>query len=630
MLEFVWLVPILPLLGAVINAFLGYRLGRRVVGIVACGVVGLAFVVGVLVTLGLTALPPDERLFVQPLFTWVAAGDFAVRWALQVDPLSAVMILIVTGVGFLIHVYSVGYMADDPSYARFFTYLNLFVASMLVLVLADNFLMLYVGWELVGLCSYLLISFWYTRQTAADAAKKAFIVNRVGDFGFALGVMLIFVTFGSLDYARVFEAAPIVLAAGGTVATAITLLLFIGATGKSAQLPLYVWLPDAMEGPTPVSALIHAATMVTAGVYMVARTHVLFELAPLSQTVVAVVGTVTALYAATIALVQPDIKRVLAYSTISQIGYMMLGVGVGAYAAGIFHLMTHAFFKALLFLAAGSVMHGLAGETNMFKMGGLYARMRTTALTFIFGWLAIAGIPPFSGFFSKDEILAETFHRGQPGMWLLGVITVALTAFYVGRQVFLVFFGQPRDEHLAQHAHESPPVMTVPLITLAVLSLVGGFVGLPAAGGSAFARFLEPVFAGERGAMSGGFDTGLAAISVAAGLIGIAAAYTLYVRGAPSPAELARRFASAYRTLLNKYYVDGLYDTLFVRPFVGAGTWLWQNFDLGVIDGAVNGVGQAALRAGARLRTVQTGYVRNYALVMLMGVVVVVAWFVSR
>jgi NADH-quinone oxidoreductase subunit L len=327
MLEFVWLVPILPLLGAVINAFLGYRLGRRVVGIVACGVVGLAFVVGVLVTLGLTALPPDERLFVQPLFTWVAAGDFAVRWALQVDPLSAVMILIVTGVGFLIHVYSVGYMADDPSYARFFTYLNLFVASMLVLVLADNFLMLYVGWELVGLCSYLLISFWYTRQTAADAAKKAFIVNRVGDFGFALGVMLIFVTFGSLDYARVFEAAPIVLAAGGTVATAITLLLFIGATGKSAQLPLYVWLPDAMEGPTPVSALIHAATMVTAGVYMVARTHVLFELAPLSQTVVAVVGTVTALYAATIALVQPDIKRVLAYSTISQIGYMMLGVG---------------------------------------------------------------------------------------------------------------------------------------------------------------------------------------------------------------------------------------------------------------------------------------------------------------
>ncbi len=630
MLDLVWLVPAFPLAGMLINGFFGYRLGRRAVGWVASAVVGLAFVVSVLVALGLTALPPEERLFIQPLFTWAVAGALVVRAALQIDPLSVVMMLVVTGVGFLIHVYSIGYMAEDESYARFFTSMNLFVTSMLLLVLANNFLMLYVGWELVGLCSYLLIGFWYTRKSAADAGRKAFVTTRVGDFGFALGVFLIFSVFGTLDYAQVFAAAPEVLRVGSATATAITLLLFLGAVGKSAQIPLYVWLPDAMEGPTPVSALIHAATMVTAGVYMVARTHVLFELAPLSQTVVATIGAVTAFYAATIALVQNDIKRVLAYSTISQLGYMFLAVGVTAYAAGIFHLMTHAFFKALLFLCAGSVMHALAGETNMQRMGGLYGKMRATAITFIVGWLAIAGMPPFSGFFSKDEILAEALHHGQTALWFLGVVTAGLTAFYVGRQVFLTFFGRPRDEELHGHAHESPPVMTWPLVALAFLALVGGFVGLPAAGGSAFHRFLEPVFMSEHSGPPAGFDPGLAAISVGAGLLGILIAYSMYVRRSPSPVALAERFPGVYRVLFNKYYVDELYGFLFVRPFVRAADWLWQGFDLGVIDAIVNGIAAWIGRGAAELRRFQTGYVRNYALMMLAGAVVVAAYFALR
>ncbi|MCL6432428.1 MAG: NADH-quinone oxidoreductase subunit L, partial [Anaerolineae bacterium] len=477
MLQYAWLVLVFPLAGVLINAFFGYRLGRRACGALATVAVALSFLWGVGVLAGLLSRPAEAREVHLALWDWVVAGDLHVGLSLLVDPLSVVMLLVVTGVGALIHLYSNGYMREDPDYARFFTYLNLFIVGMLLLVLADNFLLLYLGWEAVGLCSYLLIGFWYQKKSAADAGKKAFIVNRVGDFGFALGIMLIFATFGTLGFREVFERAPVMLQAGGAVATAITLLLFTGAVGKSAQIPLYVWLPDAMEGPTPVSALIHAATMVTAGVYMVARTHVLFALAPFSSAVVAAIGTLTAIYAASIALVQTDIKRVLAYSTISQLGYMFLAVGVGAYAAGIFHLTTHAFFKALLFLGAGSVIHALGGEQDMRRMGGLFGKLRVTGTTFVVAWLAISGIPPLSGFFSKDEILAAAYHSGNVLLWLLGLITAGLTAFYMSRAVFMTFFGDSRvSPEAAHHLHESPPTMTLPLAALAVLAAVASLL----------------------------------------------------------------------------------------------------------------------------------------------------------
>ena len=661
MLDYVWLVLAFPALGVLINGFFSRCLGRKLVGYLACIVVGLSFVVSLLTFWALIQLPAESRLFEKALFTWLAAGDFIVEATLRVDPLSTLMILVVSGVGFVIHVYSIGYMHGDPRYGRYFTYLNLFLLSMLLLILASNFLLLYVGWELVGLCSYLLIGFWFERQAAANAGKKAFITTRIGDFGFALGVMLIFVTFGTLNYGEVFEAAPATLQFGGFTATAITLLLFMGAVGKSAQIPLYVWLPDAMEGPTPVSALIHAATMVTAGVYMVARTHVLFELAPLSMTLVAVIGAITAFYAATIALVQSDIKRVLAYSTISQLGYMFMAMGVGAYAAGMFHLTTHAFFKALLFLGAGSVMHALANETDMQKMGGLYPRLKITALTFMVGWLAISGIPPFAGFFSKDEILAEAYHSGYVGLWALGVITAFLTAFYSSRQVFLTFWGKSRMEpEVEKHAHESPPVMTVPLIILAVLAAVSGFLGLPAEGGSAIHRFLSPIFAGEAHvtgevAAGGLSEIALASISTGMGLLGIGVAWAMYIRRFVSPVQLAARFQPLYRLLLNKYYVDELYgflfirpfqglahfldtvvdavvlhDLLFVRPFQGLASFLADVFELEVIGGIVNDIAALVNGSSRTLRRVQTGYMRNYALSILFGVVAIVAYLLLR
>ncbi len=440
------LIILLPLIGVVVNGVLGYRIGRRGVAVIGWGVVGLSFLLSIVAVWQLNALHPEERRVVVALWEWVSAGSFRIPIDFYLDPLSALMILIVTGVGFLIHVYSAGYMADDRSYARFFTYLNLFVFSMLLLVLSANFLLLYAGWELVGACSYLLIGFWFSQTANADAGRKAFIVNRIGDFGFALGIMLIFVTFGSLGYLDVFARAPSLLPAGGVVVTVMTLLLFVGAVGKSAQIPLYVWLPDAMAGPTPVSALIHAATMVTAGVYMIARTHVLYDLAPTTQAIVATIGAATALLAAFIALTQVDIKRVLAYSTVSQLGYMVLGVGAGAYTAGVFHLYTHAFFKALLFLAAGSVMHAIGNEQDMRKMGGLYKHIRITAITFIIGAAALAGIFPLSGFWSKDEILAGAFYRGgwYTILYLVGLLTAFMTAFYAMRQVGLTFFGEER------------------------------------------------------------------------------------------------------------------------------------------------------------------------------------------
>ena len=616
MLDYVWLTILFPLLGVLINAFFGYRLGRRAVGMVATIAVAASFAVAVGICAALLRLAPEARSLERTLFNWIAAGNFHVEVGFLVDPLSVVMLLVVTGVGTLIHIYANGYMQHDPDYARFFTYLNLFVVGMLFLVLAGNFLLLYLGWEAVGLCSYLLIGFWYQKKSAADAGKKAFIVNRVGDFGFALGIMLIFVTFGSLGFREVFAAAPAKLQAGGAVATAITLLLFMGATGKSAQIPLYIWLPDAMEGPTPVSALIHAATMVTAGVYMVARTHALFALAPFSSAVVATIGAVTAFYAATIALVQTDIKRVLAYSTISQLGYMFLAVGVGAYAAGIFHLTTHAFFKALLFLGAGSVIHAMSGDQDMRHMGGLLKKLPVTGATFIVAWLAIAGVPPLSGFFSKDEILAAAFHHGYWWLWLLGLVTAGLTAFYMSRAVFLTFFGESRVPHdVAHHVHESPASMTAPLVVLAVLAAVAGL----ATGG--FTRFLEPVFEGMP--QEAAPDYLVMGLSVMAAAAGIAVAWLTYVRQAISAEAVAARMGRLYGWMQNGYNVNELYWAVFVRPIGGLAHWLGTAFDAGVIDGAVNGVAILLGGVARRLRGWQSGYIRRYALSVMVGVVIV-------
>jgi NADH-quinone oxidoreductase subunit L len=620
----VWVILLCPLVGTVVNAVSWKGIGHRAHW-VAVSAVGLSF----LASCAVFARVWSGETYVGALASWIAAGDFEVALTVQVDQLSAVMLLVVTGVGFLIHVYSIGYMHEDHDYGRFFTYLNLFVLSMLILVLAGNFLLLYVGWEAVGLCSYLLIGFWYERHSASDAAKKAFIVNRVGDFGFGLGIMLIFVTLGTLDYQEVFAGAE---AIGPGTALAIALLLFTGACGKSAQLPLHTWLPDAMEGPTPVSALIHAATMVTAGVYMVARCHRLFEQAPLSLEVVAWVGGLTALFAATIGLAQTDIKKVLAYSTISQLGYMFAAVGVGAYAAGIFHLFTHAFFKALLFLGAGSVIHGMSGEQDMRKMGGLAPRMRITAITFVIAGLSLSGLPPFAGFFSKDEILASAFHEGYVGLWLVLLAGAGLTAFYTFRVIFLTFFTPSRmTREAAQHVHESPVVMTGPLIVLALLTTVVGFLfGTPSAHGVAFARFLAPVLPLPEGEHSTAAVLGLAALSVAVGVAGVLVAWAMYMRRPVVAGAIGVPRGPLHRLVLDKYYVDELYDAVFVRPLFAVCSWCARVFDLGVIDGAVNGAGRLVAAGARTMRRLQTGFVMNYALTMLLGAVAMIAFLLAR
>jgi NADH-quinone oxidoreductase subunit L len=623
MIHLVWPIPALPLAGALVNLAFGRRLGRRAHW-VAVPAIGLAFVIALL---AFVRVWRGGETFTGPLFDWIVAGTFRAPVTLQLDQLSAVMLLVVTGVGFLIHVYSIGYMHEDPDYPRFFTYLNLFVFSMVMLVLAGNFLLLYVFWEAVGLCSYLLIGFWYTRESAANAGKKAFIVNRVGDCGFALGIMLLWTTLGTLEYGEVFAKAP-TLAIG--TATAISLLLFLGACGKSAQLPLHVWLPDAMEGPTPVSALIHAATMVTAGVYLVARAHALFERSGVALDVVAWVGVLTAVFAATIGLVQTDIKRVLAYSTVSQLGYMFIGVGVGAYAAGVYHLVTHAFFKALLFLGAGSVIHALSGEQDLRKMGGLARKLPATWYTMLIATVAISGLPPFSGFFSKDEILAGAFFAGKPAIFVLGLIGSALTAFYMWRLLFLTFLGSSRVDHeVAHHVHESPPVMTVPLALLAVLAAGAGVWGLPGEHGSAIGRFLAPVLAGGHEAEAGHHGPAwiLMAVSVAAALGGIAVAWTMYIRGRADLGKIGVPQNAVHRLFLNKYYVDELYDRVIVQPLYAVSRWCAETIDAGVIDGAVNGVATVVERAAGRLRRYQTGFVMNYALSMLAGVVALLGWF---
>ncbi|MFH0777318.1 MAG: NADH-quinone oxidoreductase subunit L [Candidatus Eisenbacteria bacterium] len=635
MLELVWLIPAFPLAGVLGNIFLGGRLGKRFVSVLACGTIGLSFAAGLITFFQLLALEPAARHFEKHMFTWFLSGDFRVEGALLVDPLSVLMVLVVSGVGFLIHVYSIGYMAGDPGYRRYFTYLNLFTFSMLTLVLGANFLLLYIGWEGVGLCSYLLIGFWFKKKSAADAGKKAFIVNRIGDFGFALGILLIFKTFGTLRYSDVFSAAPELLPVGGSVITVITLLLFAGATGKSAQIPLYTWLPDAMEGPTPVSALIHAATMVTAGVYMVARSSALFVLSPVSMGVVAGVGLATAVFAASIALVQNDMKRVLAYSTISQLGYMFLACGVGAFAVGIFHLVTHAFFKALLFLVAGAVIHALAGEQDIRNMGGLRTKLPVPYWTFVAASLAIAGVFPFAGFFSKDEILWETLQAGGPLMWAVAAVGALMTSFYVFRLLFVVFHGSPRH---GAHVHGPPASMQIPLVCLGVLSALGGVLGASILFGRHFVgEFLGPVFAGspvhEAAAHSSHVpagEIGMAVVSVSIALVGMTFAYRLYVT---SP-ELARRFREragrVYCLLVNKYYVDEAYGVLFVRPVVSFASVLWRFFDVLVIDGAVNGSATAVERASRVLRRIQTGGVQNYALSIALGSVLMLAFWLLR
>ncbi len=633
MLDLAGLIPLFPLIGFLVVGLGGKRLPKALVSFISPGVVGLSFLFALALFFELFKLPISNRSYVSTVFSWIATGNFKVDLSFLVDPLSILMTLVVTGVGFLIHVYSVGYMGHDPGYRRYFAYLNLFTFSMLMLVLSSNFLLMYLGWEGVGLCSYLLIGFWYEKKSAADAGKKAFIVNRVGDFGFALGVMLVFVTFGSLDFKTVFSQAPSLLTAGGTIATAITLLLFLGATGKSAQIPLFTWLPDAMEGPTPVSALIHAATMVTAGVYMVARCHILYILAPFSMAVVAVVGVLTALMAASIGLVQNDIKRVLAYSTISQLGYMFLACGVGAFSAGIFHLVTHAFFKALLFLGAGSVIHALSGEQDLRNMGGLRKYMPITFITFLAATLAISGVPLLSGFFSKDQILSAAFFSPHGGrlLWLFGIITAAMTAFYMFRLFFLTFTGRCRaSDEVQHHIHEAPYLMTIPLVILAFLAVVGGYIGIPHAlgGVNAFSAYLGPVFATlpYEAEPPLGMEYLLMITSIIVAVLGISLAYFFYLRSPQRVERLKKNFI--YTLLLNKYYVDEIYQALIVSPVVSASSWVWRKFDLAIIDGAVNGSARLLEKFARRYRQLQTGYVRQYALTVVFGVVAILAYLV--
>ncbi|NOY56359.1 MAG: NADH-quinone oxidoreductase subunit L [Actinobacteria bacterium] len=620
----IWLVILLPALGTVFLHFFGRRIGEPLAGWIASTTIGGSFLIGLIAAIPL--FQGNAEAHVVRLFDWIPAlgATAELLW----DPLAALMVLIVAGVGAVIHVYAIGYMHGDDRYARFFVYLNLFATSMLTLVLANNFAILFVGWELVGLCSYLLISFWYVRPSAAAAGKKAFIVNRIGDFGFLIGLMVIFATFGTLSYTTVLDDPGKLLGAGA--ATAVGLLLLVGATGKSAQLPLYVWLPDAMEGPTPVSALIHAATMVTAGVFMIARTSAIYALSDTASIVVATIGALTAFFAATIAMAQTDIKRVLAYSTISQLGYMFLGVGSAAYVAGVFHLMTHAFFKALLFLGAGAVIHGMSEEQNIFKMGGLWSKMKTTGFTMAIATLAISGIPPFAGFWSKDEILGTAFNRGGWWivLWAIGLITAGITAFYMTRWFVLTFLGEPRwDEGV--HPHEAPKVMTIPLMVLAVLATVGGLINTPFRAG--LEHFLEPSFEGIKlaGEPGGLLLWLLAALSVLVALAGMVIAWRLYTRPDGAEESWTTNIPSLWRRMGNAYYMDDVYGTLVVAPGKLASAWSAFVLDQKFIDGAVNGIGNVVRRIGAALRPLQSGYVRNYALTIAAGVVGFVIWFLS-
>ncbi len=621
-LNYLWIIPALPLLGSAINGLFGSKWPNKIVNAVAVGSTGLSFLAALEAVREFARLAPENIPWVQQYFTWIIAGDFRAGFDLQVDHLTVVMLLVVTGVGWLIHIYSTGYMAHEGGYYRFFSYLNLFMFFMLILVLASNYVLLFVGWEGVGLSSYLLIGFYFLRKSAADAGKKAFIVNRIGDFGFMLGMFLLFRAFGTLDFVPLFaKAAPMPADAMGHLGlfTVACLLLFMGACGKSAQLPLYVWLPDAMEGPTPVSALIHAASMVTAGVYVVARSHILFTHAPTAMFVVAIIGCATAFFAATIGLVQTDIKRVLAYSTVSQLGYMFLACGVAAFSA------------------SGSVIHAMGGEQNMQHMGGLSKKIRWTYLTMLTATLAIAGFPPLAGFFSKDSILLSAYQSEHGGriLYAFGLLTALLTSFYMFRLIFLTFHGKPRyDEHKV-HVHESPKSMLVPPMILAVLSIIGGWMAAPAfwGGPDYFAKFLEPVFtqssvgsAETAEATAHTLETPLAVVAVVAALLGFAVAFWLYLKQPGKPEALAKSMRGAYTTLLNKYYVDEIYAALVVTPLLWISrTVLWQTVDVRAIDGTVNGIADGATDIGDGVRHTQSGNTRSYAVWVVIGALVIIA-----
>jgi len=653
-----WLIPLVPLVGAAINGLVGKRFSRQTVAALALAFCGAAFAMALGVAVQFASLTTP---YLEVLAPWIRAGGFRADFAFYLDPLSLVMLLVVTGVGFLIHIYAVGYMWEEGGFYRFFSYLNLFMFFMLTLVLASNYLLMFIGWEGVGLASYLLIGFWFTKDSAAAAGKKAFIVNRVGDFGFLIALFLLIQHFGSLNFTQVFERiAPLgAETAGAGLLTAIALLLLVGACGKSAQIPLYVWLPDAMEGPTPVSALIHAATMVTAGVYMIARSHVIFDHAPEALTVVAMIGSLTALLAATIGVVQTDIKKVLAYSTISQLGYMFVACGVAAYSAGIFHLMTHAFFKGLLFLAAGSVIHAVGGEQDMRRMGGLRERIPWTFWTMTAATFAIAGFPPFAGFFSKDAILFAA-SKVNLAYWGIGVFTAFLTSFYMFRLWFLTFFGEYRGQveahddpprqagapALGGHdghggIHESPRVMLVPLVVLAVLSVTGGWVG-----STRFDKFLSPVFrshgvaygasdlsaatlAAQERAAEGRSELLFTSVSVGAAILGLYLAWLLYLRRPQLPQQIAKGLGGFYETVVHKYYVDELYAILFVKPLVDGSTRiLWHGMDQSVIDAALDNSADGAREVSDSLRHMQSGNLRSYAGWIAAGAAVIIAYMV--
>src|SRR5277367_6579909 len=636
-LDHLWIIIALPLLGAAINGLLGKNWSKPVVNSIGIGSIALAFLSAMEAVREFSQLSPEQIPWIRSYFTWITAGIFKVDFSLQVDLLTVVMLFVVTFGSLLVHIYSTGYMAHEDGYYRFFSYLNLFVFFMLTLVLASNVVLMFVGWEGVGLCSYLLVGFWFLKQSAISAGKKAFITTRIGDLGFTIGILFLFWTFHSVDFVTVFKQAagmPVEAFGPAGVLTGISLLLFIGAIGKSAQIPLYVWLPDAMEGPTPVSALIHAATMVTAGVYMVARMNPLFSRAPFAMSIVAMIGALTAFFAATIGLVQTDIKKVLAYSTVSQLGYMFLGLGVGAYAAGVFHLMTHAFFKGLLFLAAGSVIHAMGGDQEMPHMGGLRTKIPITFWCMLIATLAIAGIPGFAGFFSKDEILEAAEHSNLWFYWL-GLLGAGFTSFYMFRLIFLTFFGEPRyDEHKV-HVHESPRSMTVPLILLAILSTVGGWVAAPhlVGGTDYFDKFLHPVFtmyapAGVEAAPEAVEAPGIMLLHALTGwpvliaLAGLLVAWWFYIKSPQTPKKLAASLRAPYTLLLHKYYVDELYNAAIIRPLLWISTnVLWHVVDETVIDGTVNGVARVARESGSELREIQSGNARSYATWVVIGAV---------
>jgi len=633
-MDLVWLIPLLPLIGFLINGLGRNVLPKAGVGIVGCGVVLVAFLLGCGVFSSVYAARQagEAASFTLPVFDWISAGNLHVSLSFLVDPLSAIMLLIVTGIGFLIHVYSLGYMHHDAGFAKFFAYLNLFIFFMLLLVLGSNYIVMFIGWEGVGLCSYLLIGFWFKNSSYANAAKKAFVMNRIGDLGFLIAVFGIFATFGTLEFSGIFpEAAK--MASGDTTLLLITLLLFVAATGKSAQIPLFTWLPDAMAGPTPVSALIHAATMVTAGIYMIARSNILFTLSPITLQVVAAIGICTALLAAAVAVTQNDIKKVLAYSTVSQLGYMFLGLGVGAFTGAFFHVLTHAFFKALLFLGAGSVIHAMSDEQDMRSMGGLKKQLPVTYVTMLIGTIAIAGIPPLSGFFSKDEILAHAFAHSNV-LWVLGFIGALFTAFYMFRMLFLTFFGQFRGTaEQKSHLHESPATMTIPLIVLALLAAVGGLLNVPAAlgGGEALAGFLEPVFADSAAKMGPihlehSTEYVLMSVSAIAAIVMAVVAYRQYVSKAvvPDADEAPRGVLS--RLSYHKFYVDELYDALIVRPLNALSVFFYRHVDKSGIDGFVNGVGKATGESSKGIRLLQTGNVGFYIFMMVIAVAALLAY----